>query len=174
MSHSCYQRAFRCMEYRPRIPHCNFDLANSLYGNCCISKTISARRSAEVSKSSQRNPLRFLYAWKGWKSTFSCIFIAFSEKEPFLRGFLCGKCEEFCPKGVIGCLVNVQKLHKIGTLCCDLACGPILTTPKNLLSGNGAPWCYTHLFNSKNHQVLKLDWSGDRTMMNSFGSHPVW
>ena len=21
--HSCYQRAFRCMEYRPRIPHCN-------------------------------------------------------------------------------------------------------------------------------------------------------
>ena len=58
--HSCYQRAFRCMEYRPRIPHCNFDLANSLYGNCCISKTISARRSAEVSKSSQRNPLRYL------------------------------------------------------------------------------------------------------------------
>ena len=34
--HSCYQRAFRCMEYRPRIPHCNFDLANSLYGNNCF------------------------------------------------------------------------------------------------------------------------------------------
>ena len=77
------------MEYRPRIPHCNFDLANSLYGNCCISKTISARRSAEVSKSSQRNPLRFPFAWKGWKSTLSSSFIAFSEREPFLRGFLC-------------------------------------------------------------------------------------
>ena len=86
--HSCYQRAFRCMEYRPRIPHCNFDLANSFYGNCCISKTISARRSAEVSKSSQRNPLRFPFAWKGWKSTLSSSFIAFSEREPFLRGFL--------------------------------------------------------------------------------------
>ena len=89
MSHSCYQRAFRCMLYRPRIPHCNFDLANSFYGNCCISKTISARRSAEVSKSSQRNPLRFPFAWKGWKSTLSSSFIAFSEREPFLRGFLC-------------------------------------------------------------------------------------
>ena len=22
--HSCYQRAFRCMEYRPRFPHCNW------------------------------------------------------------------------------------------------------------------------------------------------------
>ena len=83
------------MEYRPRIPHCNFDLANSLYGNCCISKTISARRSAEVSKSSQRNPLRFPFAWKGWKSTLSSSFIAFSEREPFLRGFLCGSLGSF-------------------------------------------------------------------------------
>ena len=40
----------------PLLLHCNFDLANSLYG---ISKTISSRRSAEVSKSSKRNPLRY-------------------------------------------------------------------------------------------------------------------
>ena len=100
-AHSCYHRAFRCMEYRPRIPHCNFDLANSLYGNCCISKTISARRSAEVSKSSQRNPLRFPFAWKGRKSTLSSSFIAFSEREPFLRGFLCGKCGKFLPQRCI-------------------------------------------------------------------------
>ena len=33
----------------------SFDLANSFYENCCISKTIRARRSVEASKSSQRN-----------------------------------------------------------------------------------------------------------------------
>ena len=38
----------------------SFDLANSFYKNCNISKTISARRSDEVSKSKQRNPPRYL------------------------------------------------------------------------------------------------------------------
>ena len=52
--HSCYQNAFRCVEYRPKILYVNFDSANSFNGKCCSSKTISARSSAEVSKSPQR------------------------------------------------------------------------------------------------------------------------
>ena len=46
-----------------------------------------------------------------------------------------------------------KKFHKVATLGCDLPRVAVLTTPSNLLSGNGAPWCYSHLFNSKNHQA---------------------
>ena len=73
-NHSCYQRAFQCMEYRPRIRYVNFDLANSSNGKCCSSKTISAKSSAEVSKSSQRDALHFL------------------KENLFLRGFPFGLC----------------------------------------------------------------------------------
>ena len=34
----------------------------------------------------QRNPLRYLFQWKGWKSTLSSSSITFSEREPLLRG----------------------------------------------------------------------------------------
>ena len=88
-NHSCYQRPFPWMEYRSRFPHWSFDLANSFYENCNILKSISARRSSEVSKLTERNPLWYLQAWKGWKSTLSSSFCTFSERELFLRGFLC-------------------------------------------------------------------------------------
>ena len=41
-----------------------------------------------MAKWPQRNPLRLLFQWRGWKSTLSASFITFSEREPFLRGFL--------------------------------------------------------------------------------------
>ena len=74
------------------IVNVNFDLANSFYGKCCSSKTISARRSADGYKSPQRDALRFIFCRR------RRLFVAFSEREPFLRGFLCGKCGKFLPQ----------------------------------------------------------------------------
>ena len=48
-----------------------------------------------MAKWPQRNPLRLLFQWRGWKSTLSPSFITFSEREPFLRGFLCWNCWNF-------------------------------------------------------------------------------
>ena len=61
------------------------------------------------------------------------------------------------PKVHLGVKTMYKKFQEVPTVDCDLLCVTVLTTPSNLLSGNGAPWCYAHLFNSKNHQVLKLD-----------------
>ena len=73
----------------------NFDLANSFYGKCFSSKTISARRSAEGYKSPQRDALRFIYCRR------RCLFVAFSEREPFLRGFPVGSLESLWSKSCI-------------------------------------------------------------------------
>ena len=79
-------------KYRPsthqELRYLNFYLTNWVHENGNISKTISAMRSAKVAKWPQRHPLRYLFQWKGWKSTLSPSFITFSEREPFLRGFL--------------------------------------------------------------------------------------
>ena len=66
-----------------------FDLTNWSWEKNCQNCISSATRSVEVAKLPQRNPLRYLFQWKGQKSTLSPSFITFSEREPFLRGFLC-------------------------------------------------------------------------------------
>ena len=65
-----------------------FDLTNCSWENCCQICKIGAMRSVEVAKWPQHNPLRYLFQWEGWKGTLSPSFITFSEREPFLRGFL--------------------------------------------------------------------------------------
>ena len=50
--------------------------------------TRASLRSAKVAKWLQRYPLRYLFQWKGSKSTLLPSFITFSEREPVLRGFL--------------------------------------------------------------------------------------
>ena len=67
------------------IVNVNFDLATFFYGKCCSSKTISARRSADGYKSPQCDALRFIFCRRRRR-----LFVAFSEREPFLRGFLRG------------------------------------------------------------------------------------
>ena len=87
------------------IVNVNFDLATFFYGKCCSSKTISARRSADGYKSPQRDALRFIFCRRRRR-----LFVAFSERKPFLRGFLCGRVGRFCPKVAFGCQENVQKV----------------------------------------------------------------
>ena len=60
-----------------------FVLTNCSWEKNCQS---SATRSVEVTKLPQRKPLRYLFQWKGQKSTLSLSFIMFSEREPFLGG----------------------------------------------------------------------------------------
>ena len=113
LSHSCYQRNFRCMEYRPKIHYVNFDLANLFYGKCCSSKTISARRSAEGSKSPQRDALRFTYCRR------RRLFILFSEIEPLLRGFPVWLFLAFLvPKLYFGVKKMCKKFREIGLDLC--------------------------------------------------------
>ena len=66
----------------------NCDLTKWVQEKNCQNCIKSATRSVEVSNWPQRNPLRLLFQWRGWKSTLSPSFITFSEREPFLRGFL--------------------------------------------------------------------------------------
>ena len=66
-----------------------FDLTNCSWEKNCQNCKIRATRSVEVSKWPQHNPLRYLFQFKGWKSPLSPSFVTFSEREPFLRGFLC-------------------------------------------------------------------------------------
>ena len=79
-------------KYRPsthqEFLYSNFDLTNWVHKNGNISKTITAMRSAQVAKWPQCHSLRYLLQWRGWKGTLSPSFITFSEREPFLRGFL--------------------------------------------------------------------------------------
>ena len=75
------------------------------YGKCCSSKTISARKSADGYKSPQCDALRFIICRRRCR-----LFVAFSEREPFSRGFLCGSCGSFLPKSCIWVSRNVQKV----------------------------------------------------------------
>ena len=97
-----YPHVLRPLHFRHRIkallrPSTNanlcylrFDLTNWSWGKNCQNCISSATRSVEVAKLPQRNPLQYLFQWKGQKSTLSPSFITFSEREPFLRGFLFG------------------------------------------------------------------------------------
>ena len=77
------------------------DLTNCSWEKKSINCKISAIRSVEVAKWPQHNPLRLLFQWRGWKGTLSPSFITFSEREPFLRGFLwwnsCNYWSQRCP-----------------------------------------------------------------------------
>ena len=96
-----------------------FDLATFFYGKCCISKTISARRSDDGYKSPQCDALRFIFCRR------RRLFVAFSEREPFLRGF------QFCPKVVLGVKNMCKKFQKVITLRFNLLRDDALTTPPN-------------------------------------------
>ena len=96
------------MEYRPRIPHCSFDLANSFHGNCCISKTISARRSSEVAI--LHDIFKRGKVGKVERAHFHAFSSHFLKVNPFSGGSCVGVVGVFGPKGVFGCLLNVQKV----------------------------------------------------------------
>ena len=80
-------------KYKPsthqELCYLNFDLTKWVQEKHCQNCWNYAIRSVEVAKWPQRNPLWLLFQWRGWKSTLSPSFITFSEREPFLRGFLC-------------------------------------------------------------------------------------
>ena len=82
------------------IVNVNFDLATFFYGKCCSSKTISARRSADSYKSPQCDALRFIFCRRRRRRR-RRLFVAFSEREPFLRGFLRGSSGSVLPKSCI-------------------------------------------------------------------------
>ena len=79
-----------------------FDLTNCSWEKNCQNCISSATRSVEVAKLPQRNPLQYLFQWKGQKSTLSPSFITFSEREPFLRGFLCWEIWGFWSQRCVG------------------------------------------------------------------------
>ena len=54
------------------------------------------------------------------------------------------------PKVYLGVKTLCKKYQEVPMIGCNLAHGPILTTPAFW------QWCYKHLFISKNHPVLKL------------------
>ena len=97
----CYSHVLRPLHFRNRIKallrlstntnlcSLKFDLTNCSWEKNCQNCKSSSIRSVEVAKLPQRNPLRYLFQWKGQKSTLSPSFITFSEREPFLKGFLC-------------------------------------------------------------------------------------
>ena len=111
------------------IVNVNFDLATLFYGKCCSSKTISARRSADGYKSPQRDALRFIFCRR------RRLFVAFSEREPFLRGFPCGIFGIFLVPKLYLCVKKMcKKFREIPTVGLDLGSWPILTTPPNRAS----------------------------------------
>ena len=72
----------RPLHFRHRIkgllrPSTNADLCYLKFGNCLPKLQ---NWSVEVAKWPQRNPLRLLFQWRGWKSTLSPSFITFSER----------------------------------------------------------------------------------------------
>ena len=85
-----------------KLRYLNFVLTKWFPEKHDFSTTINAIRSLEVAKWPQLNPLRCLFQWKGWKSTRSPYFISFSEREPVLRGFLCGSLGSFWSQRWIG------------------------------------------------------------------------
>ena len=70
-------------------------------------------RSVEVAKLLQRNPLRYLFQWKGQKSTLSPSFITFSAREPFWGGSCVGQFGLFGPKGALGSQRHVEEFSGV-------------------------------------------------------------
>ena len=88
--------------------------------------------------------------WKGEKGTLSSSFITFYESDSILGG----SCEGFFgPKDVFGCQDNVQKVSGGSDAWLRFA---MHGTFDDSFKSAFWQWCYKHLFNSKNHQVLKL------------------
>ena len=79
-------------KYKPRtdqeLYYLNFELTKWVQEKTCQNCLNEARRSVEVAKWPQHNSLQLPCQWKGWKNTLSPSFITFSEREPFLRGFM--------------------------------------------------------------------------------------
>ena len=128
-------------KYRPsthqELHYLNFDLTNWAHENGNISKTISAMRSAKVAKWPQHNPLRLLFQWRGWKSTLSPSFITFSEREPFLRGFLWWIFWSQRSQRCIGvskvCGRSFKSLRRKLAICEETLCSPLFHSLSNLL-----------------------------------------
>ena len=128
-------------KYKPsthqELRYLNFDLTNWVHKNNNISKTISAIRSAQVAKWPQRHPLRYLFQWRGWKSTLSHSFTTFSEREPFLRRFLWWIFWIFWFQGCIGvskvCGRSFISLRRKLAICEETLCSPLFHSLSNLL-----------------------------------------
>ena len=104
-----------------------FDLTNCSWEIVCQNCKICAIRSVEVANLPQRNPLRYLFQWKGQKSTLSPSFITFSERGPFLRGFLCWIFWLFWSQRCIGvsktCGRSFGSLRRKLAICEETLCG---------------------------------------------------
>ena len=89
-----------------------------------------------MSKLPQRNLLQYLFQWKGWKSTLSPSFITFSEREPFLRGFLCWLFWLFWSQRCIGvsktCGRSFGSLRRKLAICEETLCSPLFQSLSNL------------------------------------------
>ena len=81
------------------------------------------------------------------------FFVAFSEREPFFRGFPCGSFGLFLvPKLYLGVKKMCKKFREIPTVGLDLYRGTLLTTPPNrAMDSPMMEWCY-HIYSMvKNH-----------------------
>ena len=94
-----------------------------------------------MAKWPQRNPLRLLFQWRGWKSTLSASFITFSEREPFFRGFLWWNSCNYWSQRCIG--VSEQ---------CETSCRSFW---RNLAISEEISWAYSFKFASSSPSVSK-------------------
>ena len=89
-----------------------------------------------MAKWPQRNPLRLLFEWRGWKSTLSPSFITFSEREPFLRGFLWWTFWSQRSQRCIGiskvCGRSFGSLQRKLAICEETLCSPLFQSLSNL------------------------------------------
>ena len=89
-----------------------------------------------MAKWPQGNPLRLLFWWRGWKSTLSPSFITFSEREPFLRGFLWWNFWGFWSQKYVGvskvCGRSFGSLRRKLAICEETLCSPLFQSLSNL------------------------------------------
>ena len=125
-------------KYKPSTHHkfcyLNFDITKWIHKNVKFSNTIRAIRSAEVAKWPQCNLLWYVNQWKDWKSTLSHSFIMFSERYPFLSGFLWWL---FQSQRCIGiskvCGGSLISLRRKLAICEETLCHQLFHTFSNLL-----------------------------------------
>ena len=122
-----------------------------------------------MTKWPQRNPLGYLFQWIGWNSTLSSSAITFYEREPFLRGVLCGS---LGPLWSQKCMWNMwKKFQMFSTLFGDFPRMATFITLSNLLSGKDA----TPSIQLQKPPGHKTRWSGDlmNDLMKFVCSQPV-
>ena len=146
-------------KYKPgthqELCYLNFELTKWVQEKNCQSCYEGAIWSVEVAKWPQHNPLRLLFQWRGWKSTLSPSFITFSEREPFLRGFLRWAIWAFWSQRCIGvsktCGRSAGSLRRKLAIREETLCGLLFQIcffrPKHfqILPLDGGPQCLNHV-----------------------------